>query len=65
MFSPQQNQKRRGWNRIYLEAGSWGGGGMWGEAQIMHTYVSKCKNNKMKGEIKKINHDNIVTYYQV
>jgi hypothetical protein len=45
MFSLQQNQRTRG----RMEAGGQG----WGEvAQTMYTHVSKCKNNKIKGEKK-------------
>jgi hypothetical protein len=39
MFSPQQNQRRRGQNMICLEAGV--------EGKTMYTYVSKCKNAKI------------------
>jgi hypothetical protein len=45
MFSLQQNQ-RRGQNRVCPEAGR----GVWEVAQIMYTHVSKCKNDKVKGE---------------
>jgi hypothetical protein len=52
MFSLQQNQRTRGQYRFCLEAA--GGGGKVEEVtQIMHTHVSKCKNNKIK-ERKKI-----------
>jgi hypothetical protein len=40
MFSLQQNTRTRGWNRFCLEAGGRG-------LQIMCTYVSKCKNDKI------------------
>jgi hypothetical protein len=54
MFSLQQNW-RRGQNRFCLEAG-WeqGWGELWEDGQTMYTYVSKSKNNKIKGERKKI-----------
>jgi hypothetical protein len=48
MFSLQQNQKREQ-NKFCLEVGFGVG---WG-TQAMYTYVSKCKNNKIKGERKK------------
>jgi hypothetical protein len=44
-FSLQQNQ-RRGQNRFCLEAS---GGRGW-HRQSMYTHVSKCKNDKVKGE---------------
>jgi hypothetical protein len=44
MFSLQQNWRRE-WNRICLEAGNWWGGEM--VAQTMYIHVSKCKNNKI------------------
>jgi hypothetical protein len=51
MFSLQQNQRRRGRNRFSWKRGL---GGRWevgGEvARTMYTHVSKCKNNKIKGE---------------
>jgi hypothetical protein len=47
MFSVQQNQ-RRGQNRFCLEVGDWGRE----LAQTIYTHVSKCKNNKIKGERK-------------
>jgi hypothetical protein len=52
MFSLQQNQRTRGWNRFCLEAGN---GGL--VAQIMYTHVSKFKNNKIKLKLKNYNHD--------
>jgi hypothetical protein len=43
-FFLQQNQRTRGWNRLFLET-AWG----WVVvAQIMYIHVSKCKNNKIK-----------------
>jgi hypothetical protein len=44
MFSFQQNQKTRGQNRFYREAGGWEGD----VTQTMNTYVSKCKNDTIK-----------------
>jgi hypothetical protein len=50
MFSLQQNWTRRGQNRLCLEIGDWGRE-VWGEvAKTMYAHVSKCKNNKIKGE---------------
>jgi hypothetical protein len=47
MFSLQQNQRTKGWNRSCPEAGV--GGGVCGElVQLMYTHVSKCKNYKRK-----------------
>jgi hypothetical protein len=47
MFSLQQNQRTRGQNRFCLEGG-------WEEvAQTMCTFVSKCKNGKIKKRRKK------------
>jgi hypothetical protein len=42
MFSLQQNQRRKGWNRFCLKVG-------WARevAQTMCTHVSKCKNDKI------------------
>jgi hypothetical protein len=54
MFSLQQNWRRRGWNRFCLEAGNWGVGGEEELAHTMYIYVSKCKNDKIKGERKKL-----------
>jgi hypothetical protein len=49
ILSLQQNQKRRGWNRFSLK-----GEGCGGEVeQTMYTHVSKCKNDKIKGEKRK------------
>jgi hypothetical protein len=42
MFSLQQNQKTRGWNRFCPEKVGRN------VAQTMYTHVSKCKNNKVK-----------------
>jgi hypothetical protein len=47
MFSLQQNQRRRGRNRYVRKHD---GGDV---AQTMHTRVSKCKNDRIKGEKKK------------
>jgi hypothetical protein len=47
MFSLQQNQRTREWNRFYLEAGPRVGENV---AKTMYTHVSKCKNNKRKEE---------------
>jgi hypothetical protein len=48
MISLQQNRRRRGQNKFCLELG-WAGVG--GEVtQTMYTHVSKCKNDKIKGE---------------
>jgi hypothetical protein len=48
MFSLQQYQGTRGQNRFYLLDRE-------GElAHTMYTYVSKCKNDKIKGKRKKI-----------
>jgi hypothetical protein len=45
MFYLQQNQRKRG-NSFCPEAG---GRGVWGKvAQVMYTYISKSKNNKIK-----------------
>jgi hypothetical protein len=43
MFSLQQNWRTRGWNKFCPEAP-----GRCGERQIMHTHVSKGKNDKIK-----------------
>jgi hypothetical protein len=40
MFSLQQNQRTRGQNRFCPH--------LRGEGQTMYTYVSKCKNDKIK-----------------
>jgi hypothetical protein len=45
MFSFQQNQGTREWNRFCPEAG---GRGWRKVAQTIYTYISKCKNNKIK-----------------
>jgi hypothetical protein len=51
MFSLQQNRRRKEWNRFCLEAG---GRVLRGEVpQTMYTHVSKCKNDKIKGEMEK------------
>jgi hypothetical protein len=42
MFSLQQNQRTRGFNRFFPERRGVGGE----VAQTMYTYVSKCKNEK-------------------
>jgi hypothetical protein len=55
LFSIQQNQRKRGWNRFCLEAegngekrkGQKGCGEKGEEAQVMYTHVSKCKNYKI------------------
>jgi hypothetical protein len=49
MFSLQQNRRIRGQNRFCPEVVQGMGGGM---SQAMYTHVSKCKNNKIKGEKK-------------
>jgi hypothetical protein len=41
VFSSTKSEKR-GWNQFCPEAG------VRGEAQVMYTHVSKCKNNKIK-----------------
>jgi hypothetical protein len=43
MYSLQQNQRTREQNRFCPKA----------EDQTMYIHVSKCKNNKIKGEKKK------------
>jgi hypothetical protein len=48
IFSLQHNRKQRGQNRFCPERG---GGEV---AQTMHIHVSKRKNNKIKGEKKKL-----------
>jgi hypothetical protein len=46
MFSLQQNQRTRGWNRFCPEVGG-------GEVvQTMYTHKNKCKNNKILKRIK-------------
>jgi hypothetical protein len=52
MLSLQHNWRRRGQNRFYLQAEEvgWGEEGRW---HTMCTHVSKCKNDKRKGEKKK------------
>jgi hypothetical protein len=50
MFSLQQNPRTRGRNRFCLEAVGVGRE----VAQTMYTHVSKCKNDKVKGERKKL-----------
>jgi hypothetical protein len=40
MFSLQQKQRTKGWNKFCR-----GGGKV---AQIMYTHVNKCKNDKIK-----------------
>jgi hypothetical protein len=45
MFSLQQNQRTRGWNKFCSETGGRGSGEV---AQTMYTHVSKCKNDKTK-----------------
>jgi hypothetical protein len=47
MFSLQQNQRRGGQNGFCC----WGWEGRW-HKQTMYTHVSKCKNDKIKGENK-------------
>jgi hypothetical protein len=48
-FFLQQSQRRRGQNRFCLEVEGWGVEGSWGKvAQTMCTYVSICKNDKIK-----------------
>jgi hypothetical protein len=56
MFSLQQNWRTRGQNRFYLEGE--GGGEV---AQAMHTHVSKCENDKIKGE-KILNNEKITQF---
>jgi outer membrane phospholipase A len=46
MFSLQQNQRTRGWNRLCPEAGVCGG--EWEVVQTMYIHVRKCKNDKIK-----------------
>jgi hypothetical protein len=46
MFSLQQNQRIRGWNRFYLEEVLPRSGGKGEVAQTMYTHVSKCKSDK-------------------
>jgi hypothetical protein len=54
MFSCQQNQRRRGQNRFYLEAGGHGVGRQRGEvAQTICTHVSKYKNDEIKEKKRK------------
>jgi hypothetical protein len=50
MFSLQQNQGTRGWNRFYLEARVGSGGLAKGDIHWspMYAHVSKCKNDKIK-----------------
>jgi hypothetical protein len=51
MFFLQQNWRTREWNRFFLEANKQTRGQFRGKmAQILHTYVSKCKNDKVKFE---------------
>jgi hypothetical protein len=47
MFSLQQSQRKREWNRFCSEAGVGGGGGGREVVQIMYTHVNKCKNDKI------------------
>jgi hypothetical protein len=51
MFSLQHNQKRRGQNRFCPEEGRRGEEAGDGK---MYVHVSKCKNNKIKGQKEKI-----------
>jgi hypothetical protein len=51
MFSLQQN-RRRGQNRFFLEAGGWGAYGVRRGGGTMYIHVSKCKNDKIKGELR-------------
>jgi hypothetical protein len=44
IFFLQQNQRTREWNRFSLETGGVGQE----MAQIMHTHVSKCKNDEIR-----------------
>jgi hypothetical protein len=50
MFSLQQNQRTRGQNRFCLEVGRDGE-----IAQTMYIHVSKCKNDKIKKDLKSLN----------